>query len=1472
MSGAFPYPGLRPFERDETDIFFGREEHTDQLLERLGQTHFLAVVGPSGCGKSSLVRTGLLAGLETGLLLSAGAHWRMAEMRPGNRPFARLADALLVDEAIGPEYTAQLTSYFTDATETAAFLESGQHRGMLQAQLRRGPFSLHEILHSVPLPERTKLLVVVDQFEEIFRYYQQGEEDEAAAFVSLLLASSQHPDVYVVLTMRSDFIGDCALFHGLPEAINQGLFLTPRLNREQLRAAIEEPAMVFGGQIEPVLVNRLLNDAGTNPDQLPVLQHALMRMWTLGSASPSTAGGIHDGQSIRLTMDHYVRIGGLDAALSQHADEAYNELDLAQQTIAELLFRSLSERGSDRRDTRRPVALSAVAMLAQVPWPQVAAVVEVFRQEGRSFLTPPVGRVLEPDSVLDISHESLIRQWQRLQDWTTQEAEVAKLYQRLEDGACRWERGQAALWRPPELEQALAWRAQAQPTAAWAQRYGQHFDLAMRFLDASAAQQQEEQQRIEAARQRELWQARRQMTLAIIGCVIALGLALWAYSSQQLAKSSEEQALIALHQTETARQEAAVAADEAIAARQKAEKAQREAERLHLVSTAQALAAQTLARQDDRGALLARQAYIFNQRGRGHILGQIDDALRRILGTPFFSRVFQGHEGVVIPVAFSPDSQILAAGGEDGIVYLWDIHQPSAAPILLHSSGVIWSVAFSPDSQILAAGVANGTIYLWNLRQPSAAPILLSGHTQAVHSVAFSPNGRILASGSKDHTIRLWDLYQSNAPPVVLRGHTDEVQSVAFAPDGKLLASGSDDKTVRLWNLHQLGSAPSVLRGHELRVNSVAFSLDGQQLASGSHDHTIRLWNPHQPGATPIVLHGHDNTIGSVVFSPDSHMLASGSLDNTIRLWDLRQPTAPPTVLHGYESTVWSVAFSPDGERLASSSLSKTIRLWDLRRSSAALTVLRGHIAGVKSGAFSPDGQTFASSSNSKSNNKTILLWDLRSPNATPIALESHSGDVNNVAFSPGGERLASGGRDKTVRLWDLHKLDTTPIVLKDHNDAVNSVRFSPDGQRLASGSADGTVRVWDLRRLTAAPSGLNGTATALRHGGEVSSVAFSPDSQILASGSADSTIRLWDLRQADALPTILRGHGGMVMAVAYSPDAQRLASGSSDSTVHLWDLRQLSAPPLILRGHGGGVMSVAFSPDGQRLASVSMDATVRLWDLDHPSVAPVILRGHGGIIMSVAFSPDGTTLASGSLDGTIRIWVSRTESLFDKVCEEVWRNLTPEEWHQFVGIELPYERTCPNLPPGEETPAHELAWSSLVRIFLSENKFPEAIAVVKKQLAINPNDPLAWGVLGAILWKQGNVDEAATAFTKGLAVQPNDLVLLCNDAELALVQGDMARFQNRAAAALSQVTPKDEVFAIITFLTWIANPHQGWANVITAIDEFESGFQLTWDFSDISQAIARLDTATQQTAQHFIDFFQSRINLSTLKARLATR
>jgi hypothetical protein len=413
-----PYIGLRPFERDETDIFFGRETHSDELINRLGANHFLAVIGTSGCGKSSLVKTGLIAGLEAGYLAKAGTHWQIVEMRPGQQPFQVLAEKLLLElKAVLP------------VDETAETLAN---------KLRQGSLSLHELLALYPLPNHAQLLIVCDQFEEIFRFKQQSDA-EAKNFVSLLLASSKpYPltagkisdSVYVVITMRSDFLGDCVQFAGLAEAINSGLYLTPRLDGQQLRAAIEEPAFVFGGEVEPALVTQLLEDAGNNPDQLPLLQHALMIMWQV-------ADKVEEKQ---LTLKHYEEIGGLKNALSNHADKTFEKLSPEQRRIAEIMFRGLTERGDAQRDTRRPLPLAEIVALTEASFDEVVTVIDEFRQTGRCFLMPPVNVILTEQTVIDISHESFIRQWQTLQKWVADEAENAKIYLRLEDRALEWKK------------------------------------------------------------------------------------------------------------------------------------------------------------------------------------------------------------------------------------------------------------------------------------------------------------------------------------------------------------------------------------------------------------------------------------------------------------------------------------------------------------------------------------------------------------------------------------------------------------------------------------------------------------------------------------------------------------------------------------------------------------------------------------------------------------------------------------------------------------------------------------------------------------------------------------------------------------------------------------------------------------------------------------------------------------------------
>jgi energy-coupling factor transporter ATP-binding protein EcfA2 len=352
-----PYPGLRPFEPWEAAIFFGREEHTDRLQEILKREHFLSVTGPSGCGKSSLVRAGLLPALPLGAV-GTGSSWRFAIMRPGDRPILSLAHVLLEPQAFGQELR-HVPPGKSDFTEQA-----------IEAELRRGSLGFISLITDAKQHTDDKdcnLLLLVDQFEEIFTYAEAGarQADEADAFIDLLLHArkARESRIFVVLTMRTDFLGNCVRFLDLPEAINHSLYLTPRLTRDQLAQAMNGPARTFGGDLAPVLVDELVNAVANDPDQLPVLQHALARMWDRAIATGQHAP--------TLRLADLAEVGGVSKALSQHADEVLATLTPKQQLDAEWLFRAITDQRSAEAGgqmVRRPQSLQRIGVWSSRPW------------------------------------------------------------------------------------------------------------------------------------------------------------------------------------------------------------------------------------------------------------------------------------------------------------------------------------------------------------------------------------------------------------------------------------------------------------------------------------------------------------------------------------------------------------------------------------------------------------------------------------------------------------------------------------------------------------------------------------------------------------------------------------------------------------------------------------------------------------------------------------------------------------------------------------------------------------------------------------------------------------------------------------------------------------------------------------------------------------------------------------------------
>jgi len=1246
-----PFKGLQYFDEADADLFFGRELLTARLVGRLRQERFLAVVGASGSGKSSVVRAGLVPALKHGEPLADGSlppegstRWQFHVMTPTAHPLKELATSLTRDS----ESVTATATLMDDLAGDARSLD------LAAARLLKRPGS------------GNRLLLVVDQFEELFTARQ--DEAERKAFVDNLLhaaASETEGFTIVVIALRADFYHHCAQYPNLFTALEKHQANISKMSLNELRSAIEEPARLNGWEFESGLVDLILRDVGEEPGALPLLSHALLETWKRRHGRTLTLEGYHESGEVR-------------GAIARTADGVFNRLTPEQQTIARNIFIRLTELGEGTQDTRRRAALSEL----------IAHPEDKFAVEAVLKTLADARLVTTSEDMAEVAHEALIREWPALREWLDDDREGLRTQRCLTEAAQEWlqlHRDQDVLYRGARLSAARE----------WAEAHADELNVLEReFLDASKALAEREVAEREAQQQRELEAAQR---LAEETEARRQAEAERAREAEQSAARLKVRNRIITVVGMLALLAAIVAGFLGYRSNQNAIEAQRQA----TLAMARQLAAQAVARtssQFDLSLLLSLESLHIadTAEARGSLLAGLQDH-------PQILRYLRGHTGSVTSVAFSLDGKTLASASDDRTIILWNVatRQPLGTLPTEHTD-TIWNVAFSPDGKTLASAGWDKNIILWDVATRQSLGPPLTGHTDRVYSVAFSPDGKTLASASRDKTIILWDVAtrQPLGPP--LTGHAAGVESVAFSPDGKTLASAGDDKTIILWDVATRQPLGQPLTDHTDLVASVAWNADGKMLASASWDRTIILWDvaTRQPLGPPLTR--HTDCVESVAFSPapsgngtSSQTLVSASRDRTIILWNIstalntgsttRQPLGP--VLTGHTDLIESVAFSPDGKLLASASKDGTIILWDV---SIALDTgsatrqplgqpLTRHTDAVTSLAFSPTppgGGTGGRMLASASGDNTVILWDVATRQPLGPPLTGHTGFVRGVAFSPNGKTLASGG-DKTIILWNVATRQPLGLPLTEHNYDVTSVAFSPDSRALASASYDKTIILWDVTKRQPLGPPLTG------HAAGVASVAFSPDGKTLASAGWDWNIILWDVATRQPLGSPLTGHTDRVYSVAFSPDGKTLASASADQTIILWDVatRQPLGPPLT--GHAAGVASVAFSPDGKTLASASDDKTIILWDVATRQPLGQPLTGHTGEVASVAFSPDGKTPASASRDKTIILWDVSVESWEARACEIVARKLTGAEWASYLP-ERKYHKTCEQWPEGK--------------------------------------------------------------------------------------------------------------------------------------------------------------------------------------------
>jgi WD40 repeat protein len=747
------------------------------------------------------------------------------------------------------------------------------------------------------------------------------------------------------------------------------------------------------------------------------------------------------------------------------------------------------------------------------------------------------------------------------------------------------------------------------------------------------------------------------------------------------------------------------------------------AERQALIATSRQLSAQALSQADERydlALLLAVQA--------NHVLddANVRGGLVQIMqSNPRLRAFLHGHKGAVTSAAFSPDGTTLVTGGEDGNLNFWDplTLEPKGDPVAAHDDHVRCLV-FSSDGKTLASGGGDGFVHLWAVAGRRQLPEPFSDRHNAVMSLAFSPDDRLLAVGSQDFSdsAYVWDLHAGQRLEPAIPTEVPVV-SVAFSPDGTLLALGDVRGRVVLWDLAAARPAGEPLQTHASYAfeTSVVFSPNGKTLAVGSwHFPSVVLWDVSSRRQLGDPLIGHTQPVASIAFSPDGSTLATGAGDGKVVLWSTttRQPLGQP--LTGVTAGVGNVAFSPDGRLLASTAGDSAL-LWDLMagpRLAKPLVAAGPGDATLTSSALSPDGTTEAVGDA----DGMVRLWDVatRQPGGDPVQV--HTSAVSSMAFADDGATLATFGLpDGDLRRWNplgarspgdpQHVLSIAP-----GDDEAFAV-FSPDGAMLAIAncagdfSAKGGCRKTQITVVDAATGQLLGPPL-LSPTEKLTRIAFSPDGALLAASNASmgghegaNLVVLWRLGADPASFDLIQPGTGFppnslennTTAMVFSPDGKVLAAGISQGTVVLWDIAAGGpiGAPFAAHRVGDSVRGLAFSADGGTLAAGSQDGFIRLWDVATGQPIGPPLTGHSEAVVSLAFSPDGETLISRSWDESILIWDISLETLSERACRLVGRNLSGEEWRQFIGPEAPYERTCPDLPSGEEAATPAATWAS---------------------------------------------------------------------------------------------------------------------------------------------------------------------------------
>jgi len=1191
--GMCPYKGLDYFDEADADLFVGREALTEKLTGRVltllsedgvDQGRFFAIVGASGSGKSSLVRAGLVPALRWN---KTSANWPIHVLTPSAHPLESLATNLARENG----------SLAAVAT--------------LMDDLARDPRTLGLFIkRELKATGGLYLLLVIDQFEELFSLCRSVAE--RSAFINnLITAASDEPGgAIVIITLRADFYAHCASYLQLRQALATHQEYIGAMSDDEMRRAIEEPARRGHWEFEPGLVDLILHEVGHEPGALPLLSHALFETWQR-----------RHGRT--LTLSGYASAGGVRGAIAETAEAVFTDkFTHNQQAIARRIFIRLTELGDETStgDTRRRATFNELILKPEES--DATQVVLKALADARLVTT-------SEDSV-QVAHEALIREWPTLRGWLEDNREGLRLHRQLTEAAQEWqaaEREPDILFRGARLAQAREWSASHADDMNAQER---------EFLAASVSSSESEAVEREAQHQRELEAAQKlaqneilrleeglesahrlriRSILVSVAVTLAVFLAIFAIFAWQQSVS---------HAAETRSLNLASAAQQA--------------NRSGRGDLALALALEAVKMDEPPLDALTALREVSLSPGSRAILSGHSQEVRAIAVSPnghlAFSgscvktdaqgvclagelvlwdlialkelRRWSGHSGWVTEVAFSLDGQTLISGAEDGSLILWDVNGVQVRE-LRGNSGSITGLAVVPGTGFLLSGSADGFLILWELKTGIRVQVYDEA-SSPITALAVATNRLTAITAHQDGSLRLWSLYKS-LPIQHFENQGNAINSVAISPDGSwILFTNTTQPNL---SLRRIDSLSGILLNQQLFgciPGHLALSPDASYALVTCQTVIFQVYI--QNWSVQRSFSESPDIINAIAISQDGRLGFSASRDGTIRIWNLNYQL-DYQVDSINTDILNAIAISSDGKKLlVNDALSNNYQqpaLWDIqpRRVVRTFRYIFYQSVNYTDVAISPDNRFVASAGWLVDRNdpsvitSLVLIWNvgLLKEGDLHCRFDEFKAPGRAVAFSPNSLFLLAGSQDPDNKIGELYLWDVQTCQLVrtfETNEDVTSIAFSTDGTRAITGTGFfGRAILWDVA------TGKEIRRFEYADHGPVMSVAFGPgDATVLASGPAD--LYLWDVETG----SFIRRYSGLSTfpySMAISSDGKYVLSGTMNGEVILWDFS--TGEELHRLETHQEVYSVLFNPDGRIAYATSPDGKLIEWHIAEKSL-----------------------------------------------------------------------------------------------------------------------------------------------------------------------------------------------------------------------------------------------------------------------------